>query len=143
MGYCTVQELEDRLTAALLNRRIVETGTDRTRVLEMYISRASARVDASIARRYATPAPASELLADITATICLWQIEADRAKAMDKLPPNVQIPYDEAMKTLAALADGTLALPAATPAPEGAAAGPALATHPRVLAPDSPGMEYF
>ena len=143
MGYCTAQELEDRLTAALLNRRIVETGTDRTRVLEMYISRASARVDASIARRYATPAPASELLADITATICLWQIEADRAKALDKLPPNVQLPYDEAMKTLAALADGTLSLPEATPASEGAAAGLAVATHPRVFAPDSPGMEYF
>ena len=143
MGYCTAQELEDRLTAALLNKRIVETGADRTRVLQGYIDRASARVDAALARRYATPAPASTLLADVTATLCLWQIEADRGRVLDKMPPSIQLPYDEAMKTLAAIADGSLALPEAAAASEGAAAGLSVATHPRVFAPDSPGMEYF
>lgn len=143
MGYCTVQELEDRLTAALLNRRIVETGADRTRVLNMYIARASARVDAAIARRYAVPAPSCDLLADIAATIAIWQIEADRAQALDKLPPNVQLPYDEAMKTLSSIADGSLALPNAAQASEGSAAGLSVSTYPRVFAPDSPGMEYY
>ena len=38
MGYCTTAELEDRLTAALLNRRIVEAATDRIRILEGDIS---------------------------------------------------------------------------------------------------------
>jgi phage gp36-like protein len=143
MGYCTTAELEDRLTAALLNRRIVETGADRARVLEGYISRASARVDAALSRRYATPAPPSALLADVAATLCLWQIEADRGKALDKLPPNIQLPYEEAMKTLAAIAEGSLALPGAAAASEGAAAGLSVSTHPREFAPDSPGMEYF
>lgn len=143
MGYCTTAELEDRLTAALLNRRIVEAGSDRARVLEGYVSRASARIDAALSRRYAVPAPASPLLADIAATICLWQIEADRGKVLDKMPPSIQIPYDEAMKTLAAIAEGSLALPEAAQASAGAAAGLSVATHPREFAPDSPGMEFF
>lgn len=143
MGYCTASELEDRLTAAVLSQRITEVGEARTRVLDMYISRASARVDAALARRYATPVPACPLLADIAATIALWQIEADRARAFEKMPLNVQAPYDEAMKTLASLADGTAALPETAAQADGSAAGLAVRSHTPVFAPDSPGMEFF
>lgn len=142
MAYCTIQQLEDRLTPGVLARHVPETGEARTRVLSGYIERASARVDAQLAVRYATPAPASALLADICLAFALWQIVADRS-GVTELPAGVQTPYDEAVKLLERLSVGTVALPGVLQPAAGSAAGLAVATHPLRFAPDSPGMEYF
>jgi len=142
VAYCTIQQLEDRLTPGVLARHVPETGEARTRVLSGYIERASARVDAQLAVRYATPAPASALLADICLAFALWQIVADRS-GVTELPAGVQTPYDEAVKLLERLSVGTVALPGVLQPAAGSAAGLAVATHPLRFAPDSPGMEYF
>lgn len=142
MAYCTIQQLEDRLTAPVLARRVPETGEARTRVLTGYIERASARVDALLAVRYTTPAPASAMLADICLAFALWQIEADRG-GMAELPAGVQTPYNEAVKLLERLSVGTIALPGVLQPATGSAAGLAVVSHPVRFAPDSPGMEMF
>ena len=143
MPYCTIQQLEDRLTASILAQRIVETGADRVRVLGGYIEWAGARIDALLSVKFDTPAPPSPLLADICLSLCLWQIEADRGITSGEMPPRVQVPYDEAMKMLNALASGEMALPGVLQPSPGAAAGLAVAGHPLRFAPDSPGMEFF
>jgi phage gp36-like protein len=142
VAYCTIQQLEDRLTPGVLARHVPETGEARTRVLSGYIERASARVDAQLAVRYDTPAPPSPLLADICLAFALWQIVADRS-GVTELPAGVQTPYDEAVKLLERLSVGTVALPGVLQPAAGSAAGLAVATHPLRFAPDSPGMEYF
>ncbi|NLG58591.1 MAG: DUF1320 family protein [Gammaproteobacteria bacterium] len=141
MAYCTIQQLEDRLTAPVLGQRIVETGTERERVLTSYIARASAHIDSRLAVRYSTPVEASQLLTDICLTICLWQIEADRGAGND-MPKRVQVPYDESMRLLADLAGGRMDLPGAADA-TGSAAGLVVSSHPSLFSPDSPGMEAF
>jgi phage gp36-like protein len=142
VAYCTIQQLEDRLTAPVLARRVPETGEARTRVLTGYIERASARVDALLAVRYTTPAPASAMLADICLAFALWQIEADRG-GMAELPAGVQTPYNEAVKLLERLSVGTIALPGVLQPAAGSAAGLAVVSHPVRFTPDSPGMEMF
>ena len=142
MAYCTIQQLEDRLTAPVLARRVPETGEARTRVLTGYIERASARVDVLLAVRYTTPAPASAMLADICLAFALWQIEADRG-GMAEIPAGVQTPYNEAVKLLERLSVGTIALPGVLQPAAGSAAGLAVVSHPVRFAPDSPGMEMF
>ena len=142
MAYCTIQQLEDRLTPGVLARHVPETGEARTRVLSGYIERASARVDAQLAVRYATPAPASALLADICLAFALWQIVADRS-GVTELPAGAQTPYDEAVKLLERLSVGTIALPGVLQPAAGSAAGLAVVSHPVRFAPDSPGMEMF
>ena len=143
MAYCTIQQLEDRLTVPVLARRVPETGEARTRVLSGYLERASARVDAQLAVRYATPAPASAMLADICLAFALWQIEADRGGLAAELPAGVQTPYNEAVKLLERLSVGTIALPGVLQPAAGSAAGLAVVSHPVRFAPDSPGMEMF
>lgn len=142
MAYCTIQHLEDRLTAPVLARRVPETGEARARVLAGYIERASARIDAQLAVRYATPAPGSAMLTDICLAFALWQIEADRS-GVDTIPAGVQVPYDEAVRLLERLSVGTIALPGVLQPSPGSAAGLDVASHPSRFAPDSPGMEYF
>lgn len=142
MMYCTVAQLEDRLTVPVLGQRVPETGTDRLRVLTGYIERASAHIDSRLAVKHAVPAPPSPLLADICLTICLWQIEADRGASSDKLPSRVQTPYDEAMKTLTDLATGKIDLPGLLPA-EGTVAGLAVQSPRGYFHPDTPGMGFF
>lgn len=142
--YCTINQLEDRLTTAVLNQRIPETGANRVRVLDGYIERASARIDAVLSVRYVTPIVGGpSLLADICLTIALWQIEADRGSYSDKLPERVQVPYDEAIITLKQLASGTGGgLSGATVAP-GAVAGLVVISPPSNFAYNDPGMRYF
>ncbi len=142
MAYCTIQQLEDRLTAPILGQSIPETGADRTRVLGGYIERAGARIDALLSVKYTTPAPSSPLLTDICLSLCLWQIEADRGSTSGDVAPRVQVPYDEAMKMLNALADGAMALPGA-PVTDGFAAGMVVQSPVSLFAADSPGMEFF
>lgn len=142
MAYCTIQQLEDRLSSPVLAQHVPETGDKRRRILGGYIERASTRVDALLAVRYDTPAPPSPLLADICLAFALWQIVADRG-GLAEMPGYVQIPYDEATKLLDRLGTGTMALPGVLRPSTGAAAGLAVATHPLRFAPDSPGMEYF
>ncbi len=145
--YGTIAQLEDRITTGILAQRITETGSARTRVLTSYLTAASAVMDAYICTRYATPAPTSPLLDHIALSIALWNIEADRGSAFaaDKLPPSVQVPYDEAMALLAKISSGDLQLKGAdAPAQSNdAAAGLAVVSHDPVFAPDSPGMEFF
>lgn len=140
--YCTIQQLEDRLTVPVLGQRIPETGTERTRVLTSYIERGSSHIDSRLAVKHVTPAPASKLLEDICLTICIWQIEADRGSYSEKMPPRVQIPYDEAMKTLGDLASGKIDLPGLVDV-EGAVAGLVVKSPTALFNPDSPGMEFF
>jgi phage gp36-like protein len=142
VAYCTIQQLEDRLSSPVLAQHVPETGDERRRILDGYIGRASARVDALLAVRYDTPAPPSPLLADICLAFALWQIVADRS-GVTELPAGVQTPYDEAVKLLERLSVGTVALPGVLQPAAGSAAGLAVATHPLRFAPDSPGMEYF
>ena len=109
MAYCSIQQLEDRLTAPVLAYRVPEQGADRLRVLNGYIERASARIDAMLAVRYTVPAPPSAMLADICLAFALWQIVADRG-GLAEMPGYVQIPYDEAAELLDRLGTGTMAL---------------------------------
>ena len=142
MAYCTIQQIEDRLTAPALGQRIPETGTERTRVLTSYIERASSHIDTRLSVRFNVPAPLSPLLSDICLNICIWQIEADRGAFGDTMPKRVQLPYDESMKLLADLVSGAMALPGLVDVP-GVAAGLAVVSPTFLFAPDSPGMEGF
>lgn len=142
MTYCTIQQLEDRLTAPVLARRVPETGDARARVLSGYIERASARIDAQLAVRYNTPAPPSAMLTDVCLAFALWQIEADRG-GQTEMPAGVQTPYEEAVKLLERLSSGAIALPGVLQPSTGAAAGLSVISHPGLLAPDSPGMKFF
>lgn len=142
MAYCTIQNLEDRLTAPVLARRVIETGEARVRVLAGYIERASARIDALLAVRYDTPAPASAMLTDICLAFALWQIEADRGGTVE-IPAGVQVPYAEGVKLLDRLASGSVALPGVLQPSAGSAAGLSVVSYPGLLAPDSPGMRYY
>ena len=151
MSYATVQQLEDRLTAAVLNKRIVEEGDERKRVLDAYLDAASSVVDAWLSARYLLPAPQSPVLTMATLNIALWQIEADRGAAAyaagQQLPANVQVPYDQAMKLLERLAKGDIALVgddgAPAPTPGEAKAGLQVSAPPPALGYGSPGMEAF
>lgn len=140
--YCTIKQLEDRLTYPVLGQLVPETGAERTRVLEGYIDRAGARIDMRLSARYQTPAPASDLLADICLSFCLWQIEADRGSWGENMPKRVQVPYDEAVKLITALAGGGMDLPGMVAA-EGAAAGLVVQSPTAYFLPSSPGMEDF
>ena len=142
MAYCTIQQLEDRLTAPVLGMSIPESGADKARVLGGYIERAGARIDALLSVKYATPVASSPLLADICLSLCLWQIEADRGITSGDLAPRVQVPYNEAMKMLGDLASGAMALPGA-PVAEGFSAGLVVQSPTSLFAADSPGMEFF
>ena len=143
MAYCTIAQLEERLTAGILNTRLIETGDDRARVLEAYIRRASARMDARLSVRHDTPCPQSPLLEDICISLVAWQIEADRGTAAKDMPPSVQVPYDEAMKILVQLSDGSMAIPGVVVDSEASAAGLQVAGYRSQFSPDSPGMECF
>lgn len=143
MAYCTIQQLEDRLTAPLLARLVPEAGDDRLRVLTGYLERASARIDALLAVRYSTPAPASAMLSDICLAFALWQMSADRGSSSKELAAGVQVPYDEAAKLLERLAMGAIALPGVLVASSGSVAGLDVASHDSLLGADSPGMEFF
>lgn len=145
--YATIQQLEDRLTASLLNQRIPEIGQDRERVLTAYLTDASAIVDAYICNRYAVPAPSSSVLAHICLSIAIWQIEADRGGgvAADRLPPGIQIPYDKAMEMLKGISSGDISL-SGTDAPETSSAysaGLTVSSPASRFSPDSPGMAFF
>ena len=144
MGYCTIRQLEDRITASLLARRFTETGEDRTRVLEAYISYASARIDAFLSARYSVPVAQCPLLADVCLSLALWQIDADRATSGDAVAPARQVPYDNAVRLLERLASGEVKLPGdgAQDAP-GAAAALSVRSPAALFADDSPGMEGF
>ena len=140
MAYCTIQQLEDRLSSLVLAQHVPETGDKRRRILGGYIERASTRVDALLAVRYDTPAPPSPLLADICLAFALWQIVADRG-GLAEMPGYVQIPYDEAAKLLDRLGTGTMRCRASCGRPQAPRAG---RRHPSAeIRPDSPGMEYF
>jgi phage gp36-like protein len=143
MAYCSIQQLEDRLTAPILAYRVPEQGADRLRVLNGYIERASARIDAMLAVRYTVPAPPSAMLADICLAFALWQIEADRGGEGGGIAAGVQVPYDEAVKLLDRLGTGVLALPGVLQPTPGSAAGLAVSSHRSLFSPDSPGMEAY
>lgn len=142
MAYCTIQQLEDRLTAPMLALRVVETGDDRTRVLESYIDRASARIDSVLSVRYAVPVTSSAALADICLSFCIWQIEADRGSNADKLATGVQVPYDDASKLLHLIAAGKVKLPGIA-TDDSASAGLQVSSQVNLFSPDSPGMSWF
>ena len=141
--YCTSQTLEDRITGSILEAFIPETGDERARVLNGYCERASARVDAMLSARYATPVTVeSPLLADIASTFALWQILADRGNFTDKLPTGIAQLYVEAYKTLGNVASGALDIAGASAA-DGSTAGLQVQSPDTRIAPDSPGMEWF
>ncbi len=142
MGYCTTQQLEDRLSAPVLGQRVPEVGDERTRVLAGYIDRASARIDMRLSVRFQTPVTTSPLLADICLNFCLWQIEADRGAPGDTLPKRVQIPYDESIKLLGDLTSGGMELPGASNSAT-ASAGLVVSSPDSLFAPDDTGMEFY
>lgn len=144
MGYCDANGLEDRITSGILAGYVPETGDDRVRVLAGYARRASARVDAALSARYAVPVSAEAaqpLLEDLSLTLALWQIAADRGRASKELPAGVQQPYEHALRVLEGLAKGDLQLPGALEA-AGSAAGLQVTSPEPQFAPDSPGMEF-
>ncbi len=140
--YCTVEELEGRLSASVLSQHVPEVSTERVRILTGYITRASARIDMQLSVRFNVPVVPSPLLADICLTICIWQIEADRGGYTDDMPARAQVPYDEAMKALAAIATGGALLPGADTSPA-AAAGLVVESPRSLFGESSPGMESF
>jgi len=140
--YCTIAQLEDRITSGILAAYVPETNTDRTRVLEGYATRASAKIDAMLSVRYAVPVASSALLADICQTFSLWQIAADRGNFTGDIPQTFQKPYDEAMEILGKIASGDMALSGASGA-QGSTAGLEVVSPVPRIAPDSPGMEWF
>lgn len=143
--YGSIAELEDRVTAGILARYVTEEGDDRERVLEGYLSRASAHVDAAISARYATPvsaAAALPLLSDLALTFALWQIAADRGLAGKEIPEGFQKPYDNAAAMLLRIASGEVSLSGAE-SPSGASAGLRVKSARPVFGEGSPGMEFF
>ena len=146
MPYCTVQQLEDRITSAMLGRLVPETGDTRARVLDAYIGAASARADAYLSTRYRVPLEApSPLVTDICLNLALWQIEADRGTVSEKISAARQVPYDEALSLLSRLSSGEIKLGAGSggQGAPGAAAGMVVQSPPALFAEDSPGMEGF
>ena len=140
--HVTTAQLEDRITEGILSQYVPETGEDRTRVLEGYAIRASARVDAILSPRYASPIPDSPLLSDIAQSFALWQIAADRGSLSGEIPATFQKPYDEAVAILRRIAEGAIPLEGAAGAVSGSAALSVSSPEARI-APDSPGMEFF
>lgn len=137
--YCTIQQLEDRLTAPILAQRVIETGPDRLRVLTSYIERASAHIDATLAVRYPTPLPPHPMLSGICLDLCIWQIEADRGSFSDKMPAGTQVPYDNAITLLTSIAKGAIALPGAS-ASTSSSAGLLARSPVSLFSPGAPGM---
>jgi phage gp36-like protein len=142
MGYCGIQQLEDRLSLPVLGQRVPETGAERLRILNGYIERASAFIDSRLAIKYNVPVQQNKLLEDICLTMVLWQVEADRGTTGREMPARVQVPYDEAMKTLTDLASGRIDLSGGK-AVEGQVAGLTVRSPVAIFNPESPGMEYF
>ncbi len=142
MAYCTIKQLEDRLTPAILKLRIPETGSEKNRILQDYIKRASAFIDSRLAIKYKTPVANNKLLEDICLTIVLWQIEADRGTTGNVMPARIQIPYDEAMRTLNDLASGKINLLGSYSAGDNVA-GLEVVSPTAYFNPDSPGMNRF
>lgn len=148
MPYATPEQLSDRLTSPALASRVPEQGEDRARVLASYLRQASAKVDAVIACRYATPVPGDQpLLAACELDLAIWQIEADRATLAERMPARVQTPYEEAMRLLRAVASGELSLaPSAEGGParaDGASAGIVVESPESRLSPWSPLWDRF
>ena len=144
--YATITQLEDRLTARMLGTRVPESGADRERVLTAYIEGAGAIIDAALSAKYVTPASPTPLLTLICLNLAIWQIEADRGSALtsEKLPPAVQIPYEQATAWLAKLSSGEMQLsPSDLPLQGDAAAGLTVLSPPAEFLEGSPGMEAF
>lgn len=132
MPYATIAELEARIGAeellALTDRE--RTGLVGEPVAQRALDDADAEIDAYLAGRYALPLSAvPAVLARVACDIARYRLWA--AEASDE----VRTRYEDAVRLLARMADGSVVLPVQPPA-AGASVGAAVAAPPaRVFPP--------
>lgn len=121
MAYCTLQELKDRYSEALLveisDRADAPTGAVDTALIDRAIADADALIDGYLKPRYALPlATVPRLVTDLSLRISIYFAHARVAD--DKIVRD----YQDALKTLAQISSGAIQLDVdgAEPAASGA-----------------------
>lgn len=120
MAYCTISDLEARITQARLATFVPEVGATRTALLEAIISRADALIDGYIGAAYTTPAPPSGLLQGWSLTACVYEIYMARGQ---DLPEKIKDSYESLLDDLRAVADGKRKIGGATAPTAGGTVG--------------------
>jgi phage gp36-like protein len=120
MPYCTISDLEARITQARLAAFVPETGATRTALLEAIIARGDALIDGYIGAVYATPAPSSGLLQGWSLTACVYEIYLTRGQ---ELPDKIKDAQEALMDDLRAVADGKRKIGGASAPSTGGATG--------------------
>lgn len=123
MAYCTIAQLTDRYGTALLreltDRADVATGSIDETVLNRAIADADAVIDGYLRGRYSLPLTSTPaLLVDLSLVISIYKAHANVASE------KIRKDYDDAIKTLTQISNGTVRLPdvaGAEPAGSGAA----------------------
>lgn len=137
MPYATLQQLTDRygeeMLVQLTDRAVPATGLVDAAVVARAIADADALIDGFLAGRYALPLAATPaLVADLGAAIAVYRLH--REVASDKVTAD----YRDALKTLGAIAAGSVRLDVAGVEPAGSGSGGVRMTEPnRPLTSDS------
>lgn len=109
MSYATQAQLTDRIglnmLIALTDRADVPTGTVVAAVLNRALADTDAMIDGYLAGRYLIPlATTPALIADLAQSIAVWKLHVSEPEA------KVIADYDQALKSLALIAKGTIIL---------------------------------
>jgi phage gp36-like protein len=112
MSYCTEAQLVERYGSAMLialtDRAPVPTGTIDATVVARALADTDALIDGYLARRYALPLTVAQpLLTDLALSIAIWKLH------LAQPDPKIEADFNAAIKTLAAVSLGTIALTAA------------------------------
>lgn len=122
-NYITEAMLSARVGAQALARFVQqEAGSaECSAAATAVITRAEARMDASLAERYAVPVPATGLLEELALAIAEWEVYRRGSGAV---PAKIRQAYDDALADLKAIAAGQMGTgSSAVPTLSGAAVG--------------------
>jgi phage gp36-like protein len=111
-AYATIQQMTDRfgehLLVALTDRTAVATGAINEALVDKAISDASEVIDGYLAAKYALPlASVPGVVADLCQSIAIWKLHITQPD--EKITSD----YKDALKTLTAIAVGTIKVPVA------------------------------
>lgn len=112
MSYVTLAQLTDRfgeqMLIALTDRGADALGVIDTDVVNRAIAETDALIDGYLARRYALPLTETQpMLVGVAGAITIYNLHIFEA------PPKIEADYKEAVRTLTAIAQGTITLTAA------------------------------
>lgn len=122
MSYASQAQLQERFGEKMLrdltDRATPPAGAIDSAVINRALADTDAMIDGHLLGRYALPLTATpDLLRDLALTISIYKLH--RVVTDEK----IRLDYQDAMRTLAAIANGTVRLSIAGAEPEGAAAG--------------------